>query len=317
MKKFFSANKGFKICTVILVLLAVGIFCQPKETYFVFADDQQKIVRAADWQSPASIIRQAGISLGKDDGYHLSGNILQVIRTVEIDVINGSDVKKIKTGEPTIALALKKAGLDKKEMATFPAAGERPVNGMKVVLLDKNEQVIEEKRDIAYKVESRPDSHMEIGDTAVIREGIKGSKNVLVKLVTLTNGEVLRKEIAERIFNEPKAKIVALGTTNEVATSRGAVRFKKVVQMHATAYTPWDEGCIGITKSGIPAKKGVVAVDPSFIPLGTRLYIPGYGHALAADTGGAIQGNRIDLCVESKSEAFAFGRRDIKVYILE
>ena len=65
------------------------------------------------------------------------------------------------------------------------------------------------------------------------------------------------------------------------------------------------------------AQRGVVAVDPSVIPLGTRLYIPGYGMAVAADTGGAIVGDRIDLCMESYGEAMDFGRRTIKVYILE
>jgi 3D (Asp-Asp-Asp) domain-containing protein len=59
-----------------------------------------------------------------------------------------------------------------------------------------------------------------------------------------------------------------------------------------------------------------VAVDPDVIPLGTRLYIPGYGLALAADTGGDIVGNRIDLCMEAHSDAWSFGRRMVKVYIL-
>jgi 3D (Asp-Asp-Asp) domain-containing protein len=87
--------------------------------------------------------------------------------------------------------------------------------------------------------------------------------------------------------------------------------------MEATAYTPWDEGCIGITKTGIPARYGVAAVDPAVIELGSRLYVSGYGHAVAADIGGAIIGNRIDLCMESVDKAFAFGRRPVKVYILE
>ena len=68
---------------------------------------------------------------------------------------------------------------------------------------------------------------------------------------------------------------------------------------------------------GIPATYGVVAVDPSIIPLGTRLYIPGYGMAIAADTGGAIVGYCIDLCMESYAEAMDFGRRVVTVYVLD
>ncbi len=86
--------------------------------------------------------------------------------------------------------------------------------------------------------------------------------------------------------------------------------------MEATAYTPTDGSWHGITASGIAARPGVVAVDPNVIPLGTRVYIPEYGLALAADTGGDIIGDRIDLCVETHSEAWTFGRRMVKVYVI-
>ncbi|WP_286977476.1 3D domain-containing protein, partial [Candidatus Aquicultor secundus] len=69
--------------------------------------------------------------------------------------------------------------------------------------------------------------------------------------------------------------------------------------------------------NGMKARKGVVAVDPRVIPLGTRLYIEGYGEAIAADTGGAIKGNRIDLCYNTPGECFDFGRRSVKVSILD
>ncbi len=104
---------------------------------------------------------------------------------------------------------------------------------------------------------------------------------------------------------------------NMVETSRGAVRYSEVMTMRATAYLPTDGSATGTTAMGIPATYGIVAVDPRVIPLGTRVYIPGYGEALAADTGGAIKGYKIDLCMESYSQAMRFGRRDVTVYILE
>lgn len=89
--------------------------------------------------------------------------------------------------------------------------------------------------------------------------------------------------------------------------------------MKASAYTKSrEEGTHkGITKSGIQVSRGIVSVDPKTIPLGTKLYIEGYGHALAADTGGAIKNDRIDLYMDTKKEAFEFGRQDVKVYIIE
>jgi len=102
-----------------------------------------------------------------------------------------------------------------------------------------------------------------------------------------------------------------------VETERGYVPYVQVMNMEATAYLPTDGSAAGITAMGIPATYGVVAVDPDVIPLGSRVYIPGYGEALAADTGGAIYGYRIDLCMESYYQAMDFGRRDVTVFVLK
>ncbi len=86
--------------------------------------------------------------------------------------------------------------------------------------------------------------------------------------------------------------------------------------MVATAYTADCYGCSGRTALGYRAGHGVVAVDPRIIPLGTRLYIPGYGMAVAGDTGGAIIGRRIDLGFNSIGDALQFGRRPVRVFRL-
>ena len=87
--------------------------------------------------------------------------------------------------------------------------------------------------------------------------------------------------------------------------------------MNASAYSAYDPGNSQYTSRGSFLRKGLVAVDPSFIPLGTRLYIPGYGYAIADDVGGSIKGNRIDLAFDSHREALEFGRRDVVVYIVD
>ena len=104
---------------------------------------------------------------------------------------------------------------------------------------------------------------------------------------------------------------------NVVESSGGAMNYSAVMSMEATAYLPTDGSSAGITATGIKATYGVVAVDPRVIPLGTKVYIPGYGVALAADTGGAIKGYKIDLCMETYSECMQFGRRNVTVYVLE
>lgn len=87
--------------------------------------------------------------------------------------------------------------------------------------------------------------------------------------------------------------------------------------MVATAYSPLEPGLSYATASGLRAGRGIVAVDPSVIPLGTRVHVEGYGNAIAGDTGGAIKGNRIDLCFDTVAECNAYGRRTVVVTILE
>ncbi len=94
-------------------------------------------------------------------------------------------------------------------------------------------------------------------------------------------------------------------------------RFRRSLDMTATAYTRYDPGCTDYTYRGSFLRKGLVAVDPNVIPLGTRLFIPGYGFAIADDIGGAIKGLRIDLAYETRAEALQFGRKKVKVYIVE
>ena len=71
----------------------------------------------------------------------------------------------------------------------------------------------------------------------------------------------------------------------------------------------------GRTALGVPVRKGVVAVDPQLIPLGTKLHVPGYGPSLAADVGTAIKGRIIDLWFPSTDEARAWGRRSVTITV--
>ncbi|MDD5448204.1 MAG: 3D domain-containing protein [Actinomycetota bacterium] len=91
----------------------------------------------------------------------------------------------------------------------------------------------------------------------------------------------------------------------------------KVLFMVATGYSPQEPGLSDTTATGLKAQRGVVAVDPRVIPLGTRLYVEGYGSAIAADTGSAIKGNRIDLCFDTLEEVRSYGKRKVRVEIVD
>lgn len=113
---------------------------------------------------------------------------------------------------------------------------------------------------------------------------------------------------------QPKA------TINNNSLAGAPDNYRKVLRMTATAYAPGvaDNGQWGnITHVGTTVKKGIAAVDPTVIPLGSRLWVEGYGEAVAEDTGSAIKGNRIDLAFNNRSEAQDYGIKDVKVYLLE
>ncbi|MGG4265988.1 3D domain-containing protein [Peribacillus simplex] len=93
----------------------------------------------------------------------------------------------------------------------------------------------------------------------------------------------------------------------------------KTITVNATAYTANCKGCSGITASGLNLKKNpnvkAISVDPKVIPLGTKVHVEGYGEAIAADKGGAIKGNKIDVFYSSNSKAMNWGRKTVKVKI--
>lgn len=115
-------------------------------------------------------------------------------------------------------------------------------------------------------------------------------------------------------------RVGARGHDNKTKRLGTLLNRKSPLYMEATGYSPgrrstWPH-TDGTTALGMPAGYGIAAVDHSYIPLGTLLYVEGYGYALAADTGGAIHGNRIDLCFNSRKDALHYGRKNVRVHIV-
>src|SRR5690606_33289618 len=137
-----------------------------------------------------------------------------------------------------------------------------------------------------------------------------------------------RQLIDEEIQEEKVNRVVALGTKETVQTLSTPAKAEnntssgtKTLTMTASAFTSECKGCSGYTATGInlkanPSQK-VIAVDPNVIPLGTKVWVEGYGEAVAGDTGGNIKGNRIDIHVPNKSTATNWGVRNVQVKILD
>ncbi|MCM2532840.1 3D domain-containing protein [Neobacillus pocheonensis] len=136
--------------------------------------------------------------------------------------------------------------------------------------------------------------------------------------------DFIHPEDGLNIINNPLTEKHANQANNANATNINAASTNssspKEITVKATAYTASCEGCSGITATGVNIKANpdarVIAVDPKVIPLGSKVYVEGVGEAIAADTGGAIKGNRIDVFVPSEQNAINFGVKYLKVTIL-
>ena len=159
------------------------------------------------------------------------------------------------------------------------------------------------------------------GQRKVVRAGSPELKEVTERVVLWDDVVVSSRVAHTRVLRKGTPGSVVQGaplTWDQLAATTNYRKLVGIYEMEATAYTPWTATAAptGRTATGMQAGYGVVAVDPRVIRLGTHVFVPGYGLAIAADTGGAIVGNRIDLCMESVRDALIFGRRPVKVYVL-
>ena len=136
--------------------------------------------------------------------------------------------------------------------------------------------------------------------------------------VFFSDGKETGRELVSTEKTEVQHAVFHMGHIG-YSTSRSSFTRNRVLTMEATAYDPSPQtigpGATGRTYTGMKARHGIVAVDPRVIPLGTLLYVEGYGFAIAADIGSAIKGNKIDLCYKTRREALRFGRKKVRVHI--
>ncbi len=169
-----------------------------------------------------------------------------------------------------------------------------------------------------------------------LANGVPGIAEVTLTIFYYNGHEVGRRE-TEEVLRPMQPKVVVYYTelgqrdgpsVEQILANRAKpgshhpapARWKQELTMNSTAYEPGPQSCgpfaSGFTSAGYVAGYGVVAVDPNVIPLGSRLFIEGYGYAVAGDRGGAIDGSRIDVGFQTVDECYAWGRREVKVYVL-
>lgn len=278
------------------------------------------------------ILEEANIDVTKHDqvSHALDAEVestdkIEVQKAFQLTLVDGNTKKQVWSTSTTVANFLKQQGIQLNEFDRVETKSDKlikPNDQIKVVRVEKVTDVVEESVDFA--VETRSDSSLLKGKEKVVSEGEKGTVSRTYEIVK-KNGKVVDKVLkSEEVVKEPKTKIVAVGSkVVTAAVSRGnqSTSEGKEFYVTATAYTPYCEGCSGTSASGIDLRGNsnlkVIAVDPNLIPLGTKVWVEGYGNAIAGDTGGAIKGNKIDVLVQSKSQAKNWGRKKVRIRILD
>ncbi len=205
----------------------------------------------------------------------------------------------------------------------------------------EKEYLVEEV-ELAYSVVRRGTAKLDRGVSRTVQRGKPGLREDTVEIVYRDGEEIERQVISSTVVEPKQDQIIEVGENAVLSRGGHSMNFSRKLTVTAVAYCPGTEEsgcpmdsegrshCTGssggtartatgrqaIAGDGSKANPHIIAVDPGVIPLGTRVYIEGYGIAIAADTGGAIRGNKIDILMRTHDQALRFGRRTLKIYIL-
>ncbi len=242
---------------------------------------------------------------------------LPSINTHTVTLRVDGTVRQVETSKATVQLLLHQedVSLDPHDLVAPPLS--TPITDHMVVTVSRvTFEICEERIAVPPPVVTRWDRRMTV-KPVVLREGRPGVA-VQKRCLWKKDGVVtVQWTQGKRIVTQPRPTVVVRGNI----PSRAGISGRRTLTMVATAYDPGPRSCgrfaTGRTAIGMRAGRGVIAVDPRVIPLGSRVYVEGYGPAIAGDVGGAIKGNIIDVCFPTRDEALRWGRRRVSVVVYE
>ena len=342
------------ICTIVLPLaflvtmLSQNVFAQ---NTFVITDGDQVIVHTTYASDPAMALNEAGVDADPDEYYTTQSEDgvydITVRRDDAVTVMYCGEELKVLIQDKTVGDLLNRAGIATGEgyLVSCPLT-DRPVDGM-TILVDHvviNEEVY--TVDVPFETSVVEDPYLPEGEEKILTEGVVGQMLCTADVEYHNAQEISRTVKDEKVLRPTQNRIVAVGTGEMVENTEDLPYIGENAQLpligddvivlptgevltyyakdeyEATAYTMYDDGCDSLTACQTQVRWGVVAVDPSVIPYGTRMFVLNsdgsfvYGIATAEDCGSAIQGKELDLYMHTLSEAFDYGRQNVTVYFL-
>lgn len=316
------------------MLLARG--AMPKT--YIITDGDRVVTLSTFATDPAQVLGEAGLELREHDSYSTGGDQIHISRGARVVVWLYGRMRVLSAQGETVEQLLERFGLE-------PGPEDRLSHPLETEVWDGMELRIDRvwsrqevyTTTVSHQVIFCDDPTLPAGVREVLVPGSDGELLRRAQVTYTNNQETSRVILAETMTLAPVTEIVAVGTGTEVAARETGLRitdgfiylptgevltYHDTAQVLATAYTHTDEGCDMITYTGTTVRIGTVAVDPRYIPYGTRMFIVSndgcyvYGISVAEDCGGAIKGERIDLYFPTYDECIQFGRRDCTIYFL-
>ena len=335
IKKSFSDGSKAKIilgtiAMIVVVVTTVTIMSMRKTLVLSIDGKEETFVTYKG--TVKDVLQDKGIELSPKDKVQPSletkvseKETIKIKTAIPVEITANGVQLNVQTAEDTIGnmlyaeeATLKEKGIEfnKDVDEVSPSLDSKIEDGLNVQLVKVETKDLVEKEAINFDIIVEKDSSLDSSVQKVKSEGVNGEKEITYQVLYKDGVEVSRNVKSTKTISEPQNKIVVKGTSQVYASRGGNITYKKKLNCIATAYSGHSNTATGRKPVRNIGGLSTIAVDPSVIPLGSKVYVDGYGYAIAADTGGAIKGNIIDLYLNTSSECTSWGRRPVNVLIV-
>jgi uncharacterized protein YabE (DUF348 family) len=324
-KNYFSNGPKAIFVVMLILMITASVAFGARKTITVSIDgNNSKITTFSSTYRAA--LNSSKIKVGPKDKTTPSldskiqdGSTFSIKRAVNLEVDVDGKKLKLNSAEDNVEKMLEAENIAVKDYdKVSPSKTQSITDGMVVVVTRVETKDIKENKSIDYSTVKKNDDSIAQGNNKILQNGKNGQKEITIRVIYEDGKEVARKIISEIVTQQPVTKIVAMGTLGVLNPSRGGqVLYTKSIKMRATAYAGGTYTASGTIARRNSSGYSSVSVDPRIIPLGTKLYVEGYGYAVAEDTGGAIKGNTIDVYYNNNGEANSWGVKYVNVYVIK
>jgi uncharacterized protein YabE (DUF348 family) len=334
------------VALIFVAVFALTLLTQPAhaQNAYVITDGDKVVYHTTNSTDPAVILSEVGLSLSEDDTFTTTPGLVMseitICRSISVTIRHCGETLTVESTGETVGDLLERLNISLDGDTTVSAPLDAAVtDGMELDVSrtlrceETYTVVIPHETTVCY------DDTLPVGTELVLTAGKDGEMRCTANVVYVDGKEISRSVTQQTVTIQPVNEIVAVGTDTGdtvaadtkgpiigdgfIITETGEVlTYTSTWQVEATAYTHTDEGCDFWTATNTHVRIGTVAVDPRYIPYGTRMFIVSndgqyvYGVATAEDCGGAIKQDRVDLYYPTTAECFQFGRRDCTIYFL-